>query len=100
MGRIVAQLLQGDQREITADSTERLTVALATEGDLEELAGCHDGNALKRSEPEQMTVAGHDVVRGALDGSLEDAVVALVADGRDHASGDDNDAARFNEIHE
>jgi hypothetical protein len=47
-----------------------------------------------------MIVAGDDVIGGSLDGGLQHAVVALVADSRDHTSWKDDDTARFNEVYE
>lgn len=65
-----------------------------------ELGGRHDGYALEGAEPEEVIVAGDDVVGGSLDCGLKDTVVALIVDDGEHAARQHHNAARFNEVGE
>jgi len=70
------------------------------EGIRDELAGRHERDALEGAKSKQTFVARDDVVDRSRYGGLQDAVVALVADSRDHTSGKNHHAACFNEVRE
>lgn len=65
-----------------------------------ELSRREDADALEGLKAEQIVVAGDDVVGSAVDGGLQNPIVALVVHDRQHAGCLDHLAARRNEIHE